>query len=122
MARIRPNYLLRIYGFAACAPAFVLFTFGALILRARIGLGRWPTPYVDVPGADVYFYDWAVVLCVLWFVLSPWLMLTLHPRLQKRDRTSRTYRCAGLCWVISTAVLVWLVIADPGRVVEWFMD
>jgi hypothetical protein len=122
VATIRSNYPMRFYCLAAGAPGFVLFAFGALLLRARIGLGRWPTPYVDVPGADVNFYFAAVVCGVLWFLLCPGLMLVLHLFIEKSDRASLAYRCATLSFLLSTAALVWLVIADPGRVVDWFID
>ena len=104
----------------ASAPVGWLLLFGLFILRARVALGRWPSPYQPDPkdlGFDLHYT--AIVAgfpLVFMAVLSVTAMTFLvHPR-------SRRPWLIPLGAVTGLVAAILLARSDPGYVFTWLGD
>ena len=104
-------------------PTSFLVAFSSFVVRARIELGRWPTPMQpdpkSLPFADTHmdWVFWLFVFTICCFV--PWLLMLIF-RKQWIPQTRFFPTIIVLC-------LPWLLVAvdfflDPGGYVEWFLD
>ena len=119
--RILLDSTLGLYSLVPCALMVALYSF---VVRARLELGRWPTPMrpdpksLSFPTADTHMDTvfWLGVASVGCFI--PWL-LTVFIRKQV-DPVTRASWLALLIgpWLLLLAMLF----LDPGSYVAWFLD
>ena len=108
---------------SASAPASWLLLFASYVLRARLALGRWPTPYHPDPHALGFHIHQALV--VLAWPLSLVLALVGFVTGWLPSRTSVPWRWAAalsILSVASTAGLIAIARVNPGYLFAWFMD
>jgi hypothetical protein len=112
------------YWLAAASPWAWLALFGSFVLRARLALGRWPSPYQPDPkdlGFDIHYMSTEIGLCVV--AAAPVLacVLILYALFRGRTREVR-YGLGALVLAGGWITLVLLARFDPGRFIEWFAD
>lgn len=103
---------------AALGPLAWLLTFAAFALRARLALGRWPTPYRPDPkdlGFDVHYL--AVVLGLLVALSAAYGLLVATLVWRRRELLVAT--ATAVAGVLIAAAIAR---ADPLQLVTWFLD
>jgi hypothetical protein len=116
--RYAPNWLLLA---GAVYPLLWLNAFALFVIRARLILGRWPSPYNPDPkdlGLSIHYG------CLLWGLVAIVAvgLLTFVGALVAR-RFSKKVPWLLVILAAATPVLTILFIRwDPGRFMEWFMD
>jgi hypothetical protein len=119
--RLILDAVLGLYSLVPCAVLVALYSF---VIRARLELGRWPTPMqpdpknLSFPAADTHMETvfWLGAASVVCFI--PWL-LTVFIRKQVVPDT----RASRLALLIGPwALLLAMLVLDPGRYVVWFLD
>ena len=111
-------------GLYSLVPLGLLVALYSFVIRARLELGRWPTPMqpdpksLSFPTVDTHMETifWLGVASLACFI--PWL-LTVYIRKQVIP-TTRTFWLSLLVapWFLLLTILVF----DPGRYVTWFLD
>lgn len=103
-------------------PVAWVILFYSFVLRARLTLGYWPSPYNPDPKA----LDFTIHHLVIWlgFILVPSAFLvavgySIHIRAKDAGYPfwkTMTVIAAALTVVLATTL------TDPGRFFEWFID
>lgn len=112
--------VLATWGFALL-PAASIATFYLYVLRARVALGAWPQLYRPDPKDLGFDLHYALVLASLALAATSPVGVAVSAQAWRRSRS-------GLAWpalsvsVAGWAALLWIVRADPGRFVDWFLD
>jgi hypothetical protein len=98
-------------------------SFYALVGRARLALGSWPTPHhagpSDLGFSRHHFWVW---LGGLFSALTPFLLLAMSSAAAKRDVSLRHLRVAIAVFVLCYAGVAALWYVDPGSFGAWFLD
>lgn len=116
--RYAPNWLLLA---GAMYPLLWLNAFALFVIRARLILGRWPSPYNPDPkdlGMDLHYHG---------LLLGGVLLVTcgIGTFLAALVARWRSKRVPWLLIVLAAATPVLTILLtrwDPGRFMEWFMD
>jgi hypothetical protein len=115
--------LRRIVWGLSLTPTASLLLFWSFVLRARVVLGRWPTPYNPDPKDIGYWYYVAVFYGILAAVLSvPLLLAVAAVACYRQPRTWWRLALAFLLCVGILAGSIALHRLDPGGFSEWFGD
>jgi len=112
------------YWLVSTSPWAWLVLFGSFILRARLALGHWPSPYQPDPkdlGFDIHYYCTVIGSNIA--VGAPALagVMILFALVLRRTREVR-YGLGALVLAVGWMTLFVLARLDPGRFFEWFAD
>lgn len=98
--------------------------FYSFVMRAYFALGRFPSPYKPDPkDFDFYFHMWFILLSTLlvFSALVPWVYATSVIR--REQVVSKKFVIANIIIYVTTLLLFFSVLVfDPGRYIEWFLD
>ncbi len=101
-------------------PVLFLILFLSYILRARLYLGYWPTPYhPDPKSMNFYFHHWALFISIVTtpFAGLAWLLQYIFRNLLL-NRAKYLLFIYPIPWIIYILILKF----DPFRFIEWFLD
>lgn len=121
------------FGFAAWLavylyPVWLLAAFYVAWLVAWVQLGHQPRPMLDDPKSIGGFSDDVYMISGMFVILMPVLAPLglvasfLCPILVRRDVRGGLSTGLMVLYVLLAASAIWILRADPGRVVEWWFD
>lgn len=115
---------LRIAAIAGAVPIAGLILFYSFVVRARLALGFWPSPYQPDPKDLGFPLHYNVAMCALGLILtSPAGFLPLAIRgLSSWDTIGRAVVIRAAAFLVVFSASIGLLIADPGRFLEWLLD
>jgi len=97
--------------------------FYSFVLRARVALGRWPYPYHPDPK-DLGFsvHHAAVWIGFTLLYISPLAVAIFYYAAAELKASVRARTLALSVYAVVCVAGVYLVLTDPGRFGEWFVD
>jgi hypothetical protein len=114
------------FALAHAATAWIIaqtVTFYAFVVRARLALGRWPSPYRPDPATlgfgmhqDVVFYG------AFGVILLPPMLVILLAAAKKLGSPRKDLIVAAVIFAVSYCAWWALIFLNPGGFGEWFMD
>ena len=112
------------YWMVSTSPWACLALFWSFVLRARLALGRWPTPCQPDPKDLGFDFHHLLVTLSLPVAISMTVMagvLVLVAIAWRWERATR-FGLGTLILCVGWAALILYAKLDPGRFVEWFLD
>ena len=101
-------------------PVLVIVFFYVFVLRARLHLGRWPSPYQPDPKDLGFDLHDAAIACGFVSVVPVAIGTLLL--LIKLKLSGRMVRGKALAYSVCLALLILWGWIDPGNFVEWYLD
>jgi hypothetical protein len=108
----------------ALVPAGWMAVFGSFVLRARLALGHWPTPYHPDPkdlGFDVHYAGVLVGMPLMFAAIASLAGLLLLSYLRPQDDDASP-GAAALVGVLSLLTLIVVARYDPIGLFTWLAD
>ena len=112
------------FAILSAIPATALAIFYTYVIRARLVLGHWPTPYNPDPkslGFSVHYLA-ALILMPATFASAIMALILVVLLATGRLGSFRAARKRILIFVIIWSVWFLLMRLDPGHFMYWFMD
>lgn len=110
-------------GFALALPLIFLLALYGYYVRARLVLGVWPYPYHPDPKSLGFVVHHVLVpLSAVQMLISPLALLGVIAFRPLTAHERSIVQRVGVAFATLYVLTIALVRADPGRVLEWFLD